>query len=95
MTVYVWRDGGFFDKATGLPMLIPERKGVCIPHFMADIEDYASPVDGKRVSSRSGQREDLKRTGCVLAPPHEPREFINPHFMKKRGIRPDGKPINR
>jgi hypothetical protein len=37
-----------------------------MPAIRSDIEDYASPIDGKRVSSRSGQRYDLEKNGCVL-----------------------------
>lgn len=47
-------------------MPIPERQGICTPMVVSDIEDYLSPVDGSPIRSRSGQRYDLAKNGCVL-----------------------------
>ena len=87
MPRYVWENGGFHDRRTGERMPVPERDGLCMPRLTPDIEDYLSPVTGERVSSRSGQREDLKRHDCVLAPPRErPRGYRNARFAKKYGL---------
>lgn len=66
---YVWRGGRFVNKTTGRPMKVHDPNAICAPRVRSDIEDYASPIDGKRVASRSGQRYDLEKNGCVIAPP--------------------------
>lgn len=78
---YVWRDGCFRHPRTNEPMEIPER-GICMPMIRSDIEDYLSPIDGKRVSSRSGQRYDLQKNDCVLAPPSKHK--FHPEEYKSR-----------
>lgn len=85
MSVYVWRDGGFVNKASGTPMHL-DREGVFAPAVMRDVPEYRSPIDGKPISSRSHQREDLKRNDCVLAEPKKPRGFTNRRFAKKHGL---------
>ena len=90
MARYVWRDGRFVDPDTNQPMEIPEREGLCMPRIMPDVAEYVSPIDGKPITSRSTEREELARHGCVKLPPKK-REFKNPSFMKKRGIAPDGR----
>ncbi len=87
MTAYVWRDGGFVEKLTGRPMHLRDPNAICAPMIIADVPEYRSPIDGKPITSRSHQREDLKRNDCVLAEPKKPRGFKNPHFTKKRGLR--------
>lgn len=67
MTRYVWRDGQFIDKATGEPMYVPERDGICMPRVISDVPEYESPASGKMITSRSHQRDDLKRHDCVLS----------------------------
>lgn len=66
---YVWRDGAFRDPRTNERMRVPDRSEICMPTIRSDIEDYTSPIDGTLVKSRSGQRYDLEKNGCVLAPP--------------------------
>lgn len=90
MPRFVFRDGHWRDPATGEPMDLPERDGICMPRIVPDVQEYVSPVDGKPISSRSTERDELKRHDCVLMPPKK-REFKNPHFMAKRGIAPDGR----
>jgi hypothetical protein len=67
-------------------MYIPEREGVCLPRVQSDIEPYRSPIDGRVVSSRSEQRDDLARNGCVLAEPKKKRGYRNPDWAIKRGL---------
>jgi hypothetical protein len=87
MTVFVWKEGrGFVHKTTGEPMEIPERDGVCCPRVESDIEPYKSPVDGRVISSRSAQRDDLKRNDCVLKPKRKFTGYSNPNFALKRGL---------
>jgi hypothetical protein len=88
MAIYVWRDGvGFVDKTTGEPMHIPDRGGeICCPRVEKDIEPYRSPIDGRLISSRSQQRDDLAKNGCVLAPPRKRKGYSNPKFALKRGL---------
>ena len=75
MKRYVWRDGQFRDRVTGEPMAKP-FPGISMPTVISDIPDYASPIDGRMITSRSARREDLKRNNCVeyepsLKPKHE------------------------
>lgn len=88
MTVFVWTERGFVHKFTGEPMHIPARDGVCCPRVESDIEPYRSPVDGRLITSRSQQRDDLARNGCVLAPPskRKGKGYNNPTFAVKRGL---------
>jgi hypothetical protein len=88
MTRYVWR-GGRFVLPDGTPMHMPERDGVCLPQLMRDIPEYISPVgDHALITSRSHQREDLKRHDCVMAPPRKKRELRNPKYRAQRGLPP-------
>ncbi len=86
MNVYVWREGQFVSKASGVPMHL-DREGVFAPSVMRDVPEYRSPIDGQPITSRSHQREDLKRNDCVLAEPRKRRGFRNPSFARKRGLR--------
>lgn len=88
MTRYVWRDGDWYDR-DGFPLLNQaERSGpICAPMVMRDIPEYASPVTGQPITSRSHRREDLKRHDCIeVDPPRKPRGFKNARFAKKRGL---------
>lgn len=38
---------------------------ICPVFVSADIQGYASPIDGRWVGSRAQRREDLRRNGCV------------------------------
>jgi hypothetical protein len=64
---FVLRNGQLVDKHTGEPMFIPERDGVCMPRVHSDVPEYESPASGKMITSRSQQRDDLKRHDCVLS----------------------------
>jgi hypothetical protein len=85
MKRYVWRNGQFVDRTTGEPMEKPYAGQVCAPMVMPDIPEYRSPINGALISSRSTQREDLKRNDCYLAEPKR-RGFKNPRFAKKHGL---------
>lgn len=82
---YVWRDNQFVDRSTGEPMPKPHKGKICAPMIMPDIPEYHSPITGALISSRSTQREDLKRNDCVLAEPSK-RGFKNKRFAKKHGL---------
>lgn len=87
--IYVWRDGCFRDKKTGEPMDVPVRDEICLPSVVSDIPEYASPIDGRLISSRSERREDLKRNNCVDArdfPSATNGKFLNKEFCQKRGL---------
>lgn len=85
MTIYVWKDGGFVHKQTGERMQVPDGPIAC-PMVISDLDEYRSPIDGSLITSRSQQREDLKRNDCVLAEPRKRREYRNPKFALKRGL---------
>lgn len=87
MTVYVLRDGGFVDKFSGLPLEVRDPNAICAPMVMRDVPEYRSPINGAPITSRSHQREDLKRNDCTLAEPRrKPRGYRNPTFAKPRGL---------
>ena len=90
MPKFVFRDGHWRDHASGELMVIPKRDGLCVPMLIPDVSEYASPIDGTPISSRSVEREELKRHDCVILPPKK-REYKNPSFMAKHGIAPDGR----
>jgi hypothetical protein len=79
MTTYVWRDG-WVDKQTGERMEVPDR--ICVPTVRSDIPEYASPIDGRLISGRAQQREDLKRNDCVLAPPA--KKFDREEYVERK-----------
>jgi hypothetical protein len=79
---YVWRGGRFVSKATGKPMKVRDANAICMPQIMSDIEDYQSPIDDMPVRSRSGQRYDLAKNDCVLAPPSQAK--FDPHEYRSR-----------
>jgi hypothetical protein len=64
---FVLRNGQLVDKHTGEPMFIPERNEICMPRIHSDVPEYESPASGKMITSRSQQRDDLKRHDCVLS----------------------------
>jgi hypothetical protein len=87
MPRYVWREDGFVDRSTGQPMQVRDRNAICTPAVIRDVPEYRSPVDGSLITSRSHQREDLKRNDCVLAEPRKnPRGYKNEAWAKKRGL---------
>lgn len=85
MTAYVMRGGRLVDKRSGAPLVAPDR--VAAPMVVGDIHEYRSPINGAVIGSRSQQREDLRRNDCVLAEPRKPREYRNPSFARKRGLK--------
>lgn len=86
MTRYVYRNGEFRD-ADGEPMPIPERDGLCMPMVVGDIPAYASPIDGRMITSRSARRYDLESNNCREAdPPMKRRGFKNPEFARRHGL---------
>lgn len=88
MARYIWKDGGFHDRQTGERMSVPTGP-ICKPAVISDIPAYASPIDGRVITSRSERREDLKRNNCVDArdfPSPTKGKFRNPDFCKKRGL---------
>lgn len=58
------------------------------PQIMRDIPEYASPIDGKLITSRSHRREDLERNNCREWEPSDSAtggKFRNERFAKKVG----------
>ena len=89
MARYVFRDGQFVDRRTGAPMVKPFAGQIVAPSVISDIPEYASPIDGRIIGSRSERRDDLKRNGCVeYEPSLSPTKgkFRNPDFCRKRGL---------
>lgn len=78
---FFWRNGRFEDK-DGNPMPIPDRDGICMPRVQSDLQEYESPASGKMITSRSHQREDLKRNDCVLS--DKPRQKFDREEYKWR-----------
>lgn len=90
MARYVFKDGALVDRFSGEPMSVPKGP-LRAPMVMSDIPAYASPIDGRMITSRSERREDLKRNNCVpyeesLGPTKGQRKFRNPEFCRKRGL---------
>lgn len=85
---YVLRDGDWVERTTGEPLMRPgSNRPICAPMVMRDTPDYASPIDGRMITSRSHRREDLRRNDCVeVDPPKRPRGFKNKRFAQKRGL---------
>ena len=63
MATYVLRSGSLVDKRTGEKVELPFGF-VGAPMLMKPMPEYASPVDGKIISSRQQRRDDLKANGC-------------------------------
>ncbi len=76
MTRYVWRDDGFYNRATGERMEAPDR--VCLPAVVSDVT-YKSPLSGKEVTSRSQRREEMKVYNVREVAPDE----YKPTYRKK------------
>lgn len=89
---YVWRDGGFKSLATGEPLLTEEEKigPISLPMVSPTMPEYASPIDGRIISTRHERREDMKRNNCVEAGDAgvSPTggKFKNKAFCAKRGF---------
>lgn len=85
---YVWKGDGFYAP-DGTPMDLPFAGQVVMPAVISDIPEYASPIDGKMITSRSHRREDLKRNNCVDArdfPSPTGGKFRNKRFCEKHGL---------
>ena len=63
MERYVLKNGQWINRATGEPMVTPDR--LAMPMIISDIPEYRSPIDGRPITSRSARRDDLKRNNCV------------------------------
>lgn len=90
MPHHIYRNGQWFDKATGeaLPPLDPDAP-IFAPMIVADIPAYRSPVDGRIINSRAERRDDLKRHGCVeYEPSMSPTKgkIRNEKFAANRGL---------
>jgi hypothetical protein len=87
---YVWRDGHFRDRATGEPMGFDPSAPIAVPMVTPTMPEYASPIDGRIISTRHERREDMKRNNCVgagdagLSPTGG--KFKNKAFCAKRGF---------
>lgn len=90
MTIYVFRDGDYVNKATGEPMNDPTVPFVVsAPMIMKGMETYQSPIDGKAINSRQERKDDLKANNCVeYEPSLSPVKdgFKNKRFAKKHGL---------
>ncbi len=64
-------------------MPVPDR--IATPMVRSDIEPYASPIDGKMITSRTHRRDDLARSGCVPYEPmgNVPKGVKNPKYAAK------------
>ncbi len=76
MARYVWRDDGFYDRATGERMEAPDR--ICRPMVISDVV-YRSPLSGREITSRSERREEMKVHNVREVDPTEYR----PTYRKK------------
>ena len=67
-------------------MPVPDR--IATPMVQSDIQPYASPVDGKMITSRTQRRDDLARNNCVPYEPmgNMPKGLKNVRFAKKHGM---------
>ena len=71
-------DGFWINKATGEPMVAPDR--VCTPMVVKDVT-YKSPLSGKEITSRSERREEMKVHNVREV---DPGEFTPTYNSKKR-----------
>lgn len=90
-TRYVYRDGRMVDR-DGFPMvganqLAASEEQIRCPMVMRDIPEYASPIDGRMITSRSHRRYDLESNGCHEVDPPKPRGLKNARFAAKRKMK--------
>jgi hypothetical protein len=66
MGVFVFRDGQYVDKRTGVPMLSAEEraKPIAAPMVASDLPAYASPLGDGVIDGRYARREHMKRTAA-------------------------------
>ncbi|PLP58248.1 hypothetical protein CYK37_15140 [Mesorhizobium loti] len=89
MSRYVFRDGHFRDLETGAPMQLPAGP-LARPGITRPMPEYASPIDGRVISTRHDRREDMKRNNCVEAgdmPSPTGGKIRNKAFAAKRGLK--------
>lgn len=89
-TRYVFRDGRMVDR-DGFPMvghneLARDETQIRCPMVMRDIPEYASPIDGRMITSRSHRRYDLESNNCYEVDPPKKRGLKNARFAAKRGL---------
>lgn len=76
----VAEDGSLIDKETGLKLVL-EKREICAPMIISDIQPYRSPVSGEYVGGRAAKREDLKKHDCVDA------NELRPSFGSRKGVK--------
>lgn len=79
-----------------LPRVIKARSDLPVPQIMREISEYASPIDGRPITSRHERNEDCKRNDAVPWEPgigkkagadkRTPGKYRNPKFAMKRGL---------
>lgn len=84
MARYVWRNDGFYDRATGERMEAPER--IARPFVVKDVT-YKSPLSGREITSRSERREEMKRHNVREV---DPTEYRPTYRKKENAIRNGG-----
>ena len=87
MPRYVWRDGHWVNRETGLRLISEDHKWqpVAPMAVIPDIPSYQSPVTGEVISGRAAKRDDLKRHGCVDA--RDAPNAVGGKFRKEETIR--------
>lgn len=74
------QERGCMVDRDGFPMLshnelAHDESQVRAPMVMRDIPEYASPIDGRPITSRSWRRYDLESNNCVeVDPPKRPEK---------------------
>lgn len=90
MTIFVYRNGQYVNKATGEPMNDSSKPfKASAPMIMKGMPTYQSPIDGKVINSRQERKDDLKANNCVeYEPSMSPVKdgFKNKRFAKKHGL---------
>lgn len=90
-TRYRFRGGRMVDR-DGFPMVGDNQMArsedqICAPMVMRDIPEYASPIDGRMITTRSERREDLIRNDCYEVDPPKPRGLKSERFAAKRRMK--------
>lgn len=90
MARFIKRGGQWVHFQTGAPMLTEEQRKapLAVPMIISDIPEYASPVDGRMITSRSERRDDLRRNNAVeWEPSMSPTQgkLRNKDFARKIG----------
>ena len=80
MTVYVLRDGVLVPKGTARPLEFPKIANFPTPN-VSRLEPYASPIDGREITSWGARDRDMKENNAV-----DPRDL-----KVKRHVRPEPK----